>query len=482
MVSALASSGRERMAHPSTHSQQTERAPGDQVAGRYVLKRKLGEGAAGVVWVARSTALDVDIALKMLRPELAGTGAVERMEREARTAAQLGHPALVRVLDFGVSDLKEPFLALELLEGEGLQARLAREQRLPAKEAIGLMLPIIDGLGTAHNKGIIHRDVKPENIFIASDQRGRVQPKMLDFGIAKLQESQNTRLTQAGAVVGSPYYLSPEQARGLDDLDFRTDIWSIGVVLYELITGAPPFVGNNYNALVASILRDAPQPFAGQGGADAALWTIVEVCLRKNREQRWASMWELGEALALWAFERGARTDAAARSLRHGWLSGATTGVEILLPSGAPDVPSLMPRARSGVAPATDRAPAAISAPPAPGELAAAPAKKRSAWLWGLAGTVALATGAAAWWLRPAASASPAPLLASPSAQASPSVSSPSVVSPSVVSPPVVSPAPVRPSEASAYVAPSAPPPSVKKAPPRRSVVKRAKPSHEFGF
>lgn len=328
------------MASEAAPTAQQERKPGDVIAGRYVLERKLGEGGMGVVWVAQSTALDVQVALKMLRRELAGTQAVDRMAREARTAAQLGHPALVRVLDYGTSEQSEPYLAMELLEGEELHARLAREKRIAGTAAVALLLPIIDGLGTAHEKGIVHRDIKPENIFIAKDQQGRVQPKVLDFGIAKLNHDHApSRLTQVGDVMGSPYYLSPEQAEGLDDIDFRTDIWAIGVVLYEAVCGAAPFEAPNYNALIRSILRDAPKPMSAHNAGDAQLWTIVERCLRKDREQRWGSMWELGEALALWLFERGVRVDASSRSLRHGWLDGGVTGLQILVPSDPPSAP-----------------------------------------------------------------------------------------------------------------------------------------------
>jgi serine/threonine-protein kinase len=328
---------------PALHLQQEHR-PGDVIAGRYVLSRKLGEGGMGVVWIAHSTALDVDVALKMLRRELAGTPAVERMAREARTAAQLGHPAMVRVLDFGTSEEQEPFLAMELLQGEELHQRLEREKRLSAPTAVALMLPIIDGLGTAHDKGIVHRDIKPENIFIAADQQNRVQPKMLDFGIAKLGDDQTpSRLTQVGVVMGSPLYLSPEQAEGLDDIDFRCDIWAVGVVLYEVVTGVTPFAGANYNALIRSILRDTPHPLSEHAAGDPALWVIIERCLKKNREERWASMWELGEALALWLFERDVRVDAAGRSLKHGWLDGTITGVQILVTSNRPDPDTLPP-------------------------------------------------------------------------------------------------------------------------------------------
>jgi eukaryotic-like serine/threonine-protein kinase len=312
-----------------------ERRPGDMIAGRYVLQRKLGQGGIGEVWVARSTALDVDVALKMLKPETVGPSAIERMAREARAVAQLGHPAMVRAFDFGSTERGEPFLAMELLQGEELSALLARKGRLPATRAAALLLPVIDGLGTAHSMGIVHRDVKPENIFISSDGPGREQPKLLDFGVAKLEQL-SSALTHAGAVIGSPYYLSPEQAEGRHDVDFRSDVWSIGVVLYELVTGAPPFVADNYNALIQLIRKAPPKPPAELAG-DPQLWSIIECCLRKQPEKRWASMWELGEALALWLYERGVRVDAAARSLRHGWLDAGITGLQIIVTSDAPD-------------------------------------------------------------------------------------------------------------------------------------------------
>ena len=322
-----------------------EHRPGDVIAGRYVLERKLGEGGMGFVWVARSVALDVDVALKMLRPEIAGAEAVERMAREARTAAQLGHPAMVRVLDFGRSEQGEPFLVMELLHGEELQTLLLREQRLTAERAAALLLPIIDGLGTAHEKGIVHRDIKPANIFIAADGQGRIQPKVLDFGIAKLDRTHvDTRLTQIGAVLGSPQYLSPEQAEGLEDVDQRSDIWAVGVLLYELTTGSPPFEAGNYNALIRKIMRDQPKPTSELGAGDGQFWTIIERCLRKDPGQRWASMWELGEALALWLFERGVRVDAASRSLKHDWLESGVTGLQILVASEAPDARSAAPQ------------------------------------------------------------------------------------------------------------------------------------------
>jgi eukaryotic-like serine/threonine-protein kinase len=447
----------------------SEHRPGDVIAGRYVLTRKLGEGGMGFVWVARSRALDVDVALKMLRPEIAGAEGVERMAREARTAAQLGHPAMVRVLDFGSTERGAPFLAMELLQGEELQTMLLRAGRLPAERAAALLLPIIDGLGTAHEKGIVHRDIKPANIFIASDGQGRIQPKVLDFGIAKLDHSHvSTRLTQVGAVLGSPQYLSPEQAEGLDDVDPRSDIWSLGVVLYELTTGTPPFEASNYNALIRKILRDAPTPTTEHAAGDAQFWTIVERCLKKDPAERWASMWELGEALALWLFERGVRVDAASRSLKHDWLESGVTGLQILVTSEAPDAHTLPAGAAVELVAAAKVSPSPTSGRNAPTLIK----RRRRSWLPALVGFAVVAAAAllvfTLLWSR-----SPAPAAAEVRRQA--------VVSPHVV----VSPPPVIEAPSVTAQAPSALPieavPSAARAATASSTAKARPPTRAPG-
>ncbi len=215
---------------------------GEVIGDRYRLMRELGHGGMGVVWVAHSLVLGVDVALKLIRASVAGPSVASRMAREAHAAARLGHPALVRVFDFGWTSRGDPFLVMELVQGETLWALLSRETRIDAIRAVQMILPIADGLRVAHDKEIVHRDIKPENIFLATDTFGRTQPKLLDFGIAKIEHSAyEGKLTQVGAVLGSPEYMSPEQALGVDDVDERTDVWSLSVVLYELVTGTVPF-------------------------------------------------------------------------------------------------------------------------------------------------------------------------------------------------------------------------------------------------
>ncbi len=331
---ALSDTGRKARATPT----RSEYLAGAVIADRYKLVRPLGRGGMGVVWVAHSLVLGVDVALKLIHSDVAGSTGATRMAREAHAAARLGHPAMVRVFDFGWTSRGDPFLVMELVQGESLGALLLREKRLPAIQAVQTLLPLADGLRSAHDKGIVHRDVKPDNILIARDEFGRQQPKLLDFGIAKVdqQPSEDRKLTQIGVVLGSPEYMSPEQALGREDIDHRTDVWALCVVLYESITGQLPWDRPNYNALMQAIIHEAPAPTTQFSAGDSDLWRVIERGLQKNPDNRWASMTELGESLALWLYEHGVKEDISANSLRAVWLDGSLSGVEMDLSSVAP--------------------------------------------------------------------------------------------------------------------------------------------------
>ena len=296
---------------------------GEVVGDRYRLVREIGRGGMGVVWVAHSLVLGVDVALKLIRASAASSALSSRMAREAHAAARLGHPALVRVFDFGWTRHADPYLVMELVQGETLAAQIKREARVPAIRAVQTLLPIVDGLRMAHDKGIVHRDIKPDNVFLAADTLGRKQPKLLDFGIAKVDKQVDGRLTQVGAVLGSPDYMSPEQALGLDDIDERTDIWSLCVVLYEVITGRVPFQKPNYNALMHAIINEDPPPSVDCGAGDKSLWQIIARGLKKQREERFQTVTDLGEALALWLYEHGVKEDLSGNSIRAVWLDAA---------------------------------------------------------------------------------------------------------------------------------------------------------------
>ena len=277
--------------------------PGEVIADRYRLIREIGRGGMGVVWEARSLALGVDVALKLIGKRGAESEAASRMAREAHAAARLAHPSLVRVFDFGWSSRGNPFLVMELVNGETLANVIAREGRIEPIRAVQMLLPVADGLRCAHEKGIVHRDIKPANVLVAADAFGRLQPKLLDFGIARLKQLPvEHRLTQAGVVMGSPAYMSPEQARGDEDVDERSDIWSLCVVLYEMISGDEPFRHTNYNALMQAILHQEPRSTVALGAGDAQLWQIIARGLAKDHAARWESMTDLGAALATWLY------------------------------------------------------------------------------------------------------------------------------------------------------------------------------------
>jgi len=259
------------------------------------------------------------------------------------------------VFDFGWTRHGDTYLVMELVQGETLAALLKRESRVPAIRAVQTLLPIVDGLRMAHDKGIVHRDIKPDNILVARDEFGRQQPKLLDFGIAKVDQPHNAedrKLTQEGIALGSPDYMSPEQALGREDIDHRTDVWALCVVLYESITGQMPWDRPNYNALMQAIIHDPPAPTTELSAGDADLWCVIEQGLQKNPEQRWGSMTELGEALALWLYKHGVKEDISANSLRAVWLDGSLSGVRM-------DLGSLSPQGNSsGRMPVSDSAPA----------------------------------------------------------------------------------------------------------------------------
>jgi serine/threonine-protein kinase len=291
------------------------------IANKYRLERKLGEGGMGSVWAAHHVALDTAVAIKVIRSDSNRQELAPRLLQEARAAAKLGHPAIVRVFDVGQTADGDPFIVMELLEGESLNQRLGRELRLSATQAVQLLLPIADALRAAHQKGIVHRDIKPDNVFLVADATG-VQPKLVDFGIAKLAVREfDSQLTQRGAVVGSPDYMAPEQARGDDDIDRRADVWSFCVLLYETMTGGPPFQGSNYNALMRAILEEPPPLLTSLCAADSELAELVQTGLAKDRAERWQSMQELGEALARWLQKQGVFEDAAGNSIEAKWLS-----------------------------------------------------------------------------------------------------------------------------------------------------------------
>jgi serine/threonine-protein kinase len=285
-------------------SEGTEQTPpipgGELLAGRYSVDTVLAQGGMGVVWLGRHIELDKPVAIKFLRRSLCGKEAVvARFLNEARAAAVLRSNHVVRVVDVGQIDTGRPYLVMEHLEGTDLDALIEADGALPVERAIEYTLQVCEALSEAHAAGIVHRDIKPENLFLSQAGPAKAVVKVVDFGLAK-------RLDGAGAKVitgplenmGSPCYMSPEQIGSPQQVDERTDIWSLGVVLYRLVTGCLPFDGDSLAEVCARVLNASPKPLAEHNPElDASLQAIVARCLEKKPEDRYASIDELRKAL-----------------------------------------------------------------------------------------------------------------------------------------------------------------------------------------
>ncbi len=272
-------------------------AVGDVLDGKYEITGVLGRGAMGVVYEALHKRLQRKVALKTLRsdifehPEL-----VARFEREARAASAIGHANIVQVFDAGEDPM--PYLAMERLYGESLGERLERVGTLETGEAIKLVLQGLEGISAAHRGAIVHRDLKPDNLFITSDDNGKEVVKIMDFGVSKILDSSDGRRTQAGLVMGTPFYMSPEQAAGLKDIDHRADLWSLACVLYECISGKTPFLGTNSLQTIALVLGGEFEPLSDVcPDVPTALSSLLNRALDPDVDKRFSSAEEFAEEL-----------------------------------------------------------------------------------------------------------------------------------------------------------------------------------------
>ena len=280
-------------------------APEMIIGGKYRLERPLAKGGMGSVWVGRHTELDVTVAVKFMAGELVGTPVAEtRFKREAKAAAQLRSPNVVSIQDYGVQE-GAPYMVMELLEGEDLAALLARARRLSIARVAAIVGQVAKALSMAHAAGIVHRDLKPSNLFLARSGEDEIV-KVLDFGIAKETRSMLVvDKTTSGVLVGSPMYMSPEQARG-ESLDFRSDLWSLGVLVYEALVGRPPFVSDHLGALLARLQEarvEAPTSIAAD--LPSAIDAYVARALARQPEDRFASAKEMADELAAIARAQG---------------------------------------------------------------------------------------------------------------------------------------------------------------------------------
>jgi len=349
--------------------------------GSYVVRRKLGEGGMGVVYVGVHTQLGQEVALKLLLPEVSqNPEIVARFFNEARAASRINHPGIVRILDVGQAPDGSAFFVMELLAGESLAARMRRGP-MPVAKACLIVRQVAGGLAAAHRTGIVHRDLKPDNIFLAPDPdvAGGERAKILDFGIAKLTaDAQNLSTTRTGTLLGTPYYMSPEQCRGARDVDWRADIYALGCILYELLTGRRPFDGEGLGEILGKHQFVAPAPpRAIVPSLPPELEAVTLRALAKNPSDRQQSMDELAEALAPFAqpsavipagapaptWNAPARTAVSApRPSRRIWIAAsavvvAAAGVvaALVMRDGGPSVPTRDEGPPSAPAGAPDR-------------------------------------------------------------------------------------------------------------------------------
>jgi serine/threonine-protein kinase len=316
----------EPRAHPTLPASGDPIQVGDVVAGKYRVDRLLGEGGMGIVVAATHVQLDERVALKFLRPSVASNPeVVQRFIREARAAVKVRSEHVARVLDVGTLEAGTPYMVMEYLDGQDLSQTIASRGPLPVGETVTYVLQACEAVAEAHSLGIVHRDLKPANLFLARRPNGRPIVKVLDFGISKVASTaDNPALTKAAAMMGSPSYMSPEQMVAASSVDVRADVWALGVVLYELLTGKLPFVAETMPELVGMILQNGYTPTAAlRPDVPPGLQAAIDGCLQKDRVHRYRNVAELAAGIVPFG---PPRSDLSLERISH--VLGLTTGVD----------------------------------------------------------------------------------------------------------------------------------------------------------
>jgi eukaryotic-like serine/threonine-protein kinase len=421
-----------------------ELAPGFEVTPSVSLVRKLGSGGMGSVWIAEHKGLRSEVVVKFMASELLkDEGSKQRFSREAAAAALVRSPHVVQILDHGITAGAIPFIVMELLDGHDLGAHLDKVERLSPRDAVTIMNQLGKALSRAHDRGIVHRDLKPENIFLCDMGGDELFVKVLDFGIAKAASEPFGVSTITGVLVGSPYYMSPEQLRALKDIDLRTDIWSVGVVMYQALTGQRPFIAENL-ADLAVLIHSEPPPVPSTVNPELPAefddW-FLRACSR-DRKARFQSMKEMSQTL-----ERA--LSPVLDATRSGKVTATTSGT----PVSPREEPAGMMRTTAPVS-ASTLADAPSDTPPT----RARPLPRRTVAIAAGAAAALVLVGGAALLLRSGtgAEAETAPSTAPPSAATPPesSAMAPPVVEPALLPSAAPPPAPGLPEPSAALPAP----------------------------
>ncbi len=281
---------------------------GAVLGGAYQVTHLIGEGGMGAVYEALQLRLNKRVAIKVMSRELASNSeALARFRREAEVTSRLGHPHLVNVMDFGATDSGEPYLVMEYLDGEDLDHRIRRLTRLPLETAVEITRQVASALSAAHDEGIVHRDLKPGNVFLVKVKGEADFVKVLDFGISKIKASR-TKLTRASAVMGTPEYMSPEQATGLiEEIDHRADQWALGCIAWEMLSGHAPFIADDMAALFYQVINMDPHPLSRRApGLPAEVESVLRRALAKQAANRYPLIKDFSRAFETAAFGRSA--------------------------------------------------------------------------------------------------------------------------------------------------------------------------------
>jgi serine/threonine protein kinase len=315
---------------------------GQVIEGKYRIARMIGEGGMGAVYEGENVRISRRVAIKVLHGGLTQNQEVtQRFEREAQAAGRIGNDHILEVLDLGSFPNGDHYIVMEYLDGEPLSARIKQHGRLQPFDLAPIIRQMLVGLGAAHRAGIVHRDLKPDNIYLLKEKAGKQDfVKIIDFGISKFQplNSDGMRMTRTGAMMGTPYYMSPEQASGSHEVDQRSDLYAVGVIMFEAATGQVPFDAATFNQLMFKIvLEDQPRPEAVAPDMDPAFASLISKAMARDMAQRFQDAQQFADAIDGWMRQGSAVTvppsaDAAAQSLlsskrtRAGLPSGSTTG------------------------------------------------------------------------------------------------------------------------------------------------------------